>query len=364
ALAGGGDFGFDEEGYFYINALGSVVAYDLENGAGETLYELTGWYMYPPQIAVRGRNIYLYDPMDQSVERISSKGSAILHPLPDYLMPGWEGCMLSCDEGILMVGVPSEDGSSDTWIMRDGTAKFVPLIRKMTEYTAFGVAAAEHNGRVYAIGTAAREKDFRFFRANDVATLNKPIPVADVSAVYNDVKKDAWYYDAVGWAVNEGIMNGVGDDTFDPGGTCTRAMAVTMLWRLAWRPEAEDAGFADVAEGAWYEQAVNWAFVAGIVTGKSEDTFAPDDPVTREQLAAILYRYAHYRSMSFEGISPFPLDYTDAGDISGYAEEALCWMTKNGVINGMGDGTLAPGAYAARAQIAAIFMRFAQALEQ
>ena len=137
-----------------------------------------------------------------------------------------------------------------------------------------------------------------------------------------------------------------------------------MLWRLAGEPEAGASAFADVAGDAWYADAVAWAAEAGAVNGTSAETFDPDAPVTREQLAAILYRYAQAQGKGFTGAWAFPLSFTDAAEVSEYAYEPMCWMTMNGVINGMGDGTLAPKDNATRAQIAAMFMRFCAEIEK
>ncbi|MBQ1363015.1 MAG: S-layer homology domain-containing protein, partial [Oscillospiraceae bacterium] len=120
--------------------------------------------------------------------------------------------------------------------------------------------------------------------------------------------------------------------------------------------------FQDVPAGSWYEKAVNWAAEAGVVKGTSETTFSPDDPITREQLAAILYRYAQSKGEGFTGMWAFPLDFPDAADVSEYAYEAMCWMTMHGIITGMDDGTLAPKDNATRAQIATMFMRFCESL--
>ncbi len=185
----------------------------------------------------------------------------------------------------------------------------------------------------------------------------------DVCDIFKDVSEDAWYHDAVQWAVDKGIMNGVAPDLFAPDATCTRAMVVTMLWRLEGEPVVNYLlPYTDVSAEQWYTEAVRWAASAGAVTGMSADTFAPDAEITREQLATILYRYAQAQGKGFTGAWAFPLDYPDAADVSDYAYEALCWMTMNGVIQGMDDGTLAPGANATRAQIAAMFQRFDEAM--
>ena len=181
-----------------------------------------------------------------------------------------------------------------------------------------------------------------------------------------DVAPNAWYAGAVDWAVEKGIMNGVGANTFAPDDTATRAMVVTMLWRLAGEPVPTNRAnpFTDVSGDDWYYPAVMWAAFTGTVNGVTADIFAPNAPITREQLAAILYRYAQAQGKGFTGAWAFPLNYSDAGEVSAYAYEAMCWMTMHGVITGMGDGTLAPNANATRAQIATIFMRFAEAMAE
>ncbi len=185
-------------------------------------------------------------------------------------------------------------------------------------------------------------------------------PQTDVCDIFTDVAEDAWYHDAVQWAVDKGIMNGMSEDTFAPDGTTTRAMVVTMIWRLEGEPAADYLlPYTDVPGDEWYTEAVRWAASTGMVRGMSADTFAPDAHVTREQLATLLYRHARATGRGFTGDWAFPLNYPDAADVSEYAYEAMCWMTMNGIIRGMDDGTLAPQAAAARAQVAAMFRRFA-----
>ena len=140
-------------------------------------------------------------------------------------------------------------------------------------------------------------------------------------------------------------------------------MVVTMLWRMEGKPEKNPSPFTDIPAGRWYEKAVNWAAETGMVRGSSETTFSPDDPITREQLTAILYRYARTKGKGFTGMWAFPLNYPDAAEVSEYAYEPLCWMTMNGIISGMDDGSLAPKEKATRAQIATMFMRFCEMME-
>ncbi len=188
-----------------------------------------------------------------------------------------------------------------------------------------------------------------------------PVAMANASSErFADMNKDDWYADAISWAVDNSLMYGVSEDKFAPNDTATRAMVVTMLWRMADTPAATAKSlFADTKDDAWYADAVAWAISEGIVSGTGENEFSPDTPVTREQLAAILYRYAKTAGSGFTGAWAFPLNFSDAADVSEYAYEPLCWMTMKGIITGMGDGTLAPKENATRAQIAAIFRRFA-----
>ncbi|MBR4721386.1 MAG: S-layer homology domain-containing protein [Clostridia bacterium] len=181
-----------------------------------------------------------------------------------------------------------------------------------------------------------------------------------VSERFTDVNKDDWYFDAAQWAVDSGLIYGVSENEFAPDDTATRAMVVTMLWRMAGMPTVTaESKLTDVDNDEWYADAVAWAVSVGIVSGISDTEFSPDTQVTREQLAAVLYRYAKNMGRGFTGTWAFPLDFADAADVSEYAYEPLCFMTMNGIITGMGDGILAPKENATRAQIATMFKRFA-----
>ena len=189
----------------------------------------------------------------------------------------------------------------------------------------------------------------------------KIIPGSEgVSERFADVEKDDWYYDAVQWAVDNGLMYGVAEEEFAPDDTATRAMVVTMLWRMADTPAAAARPlFTDTKDDAWYADAVAWAVSTGIAHGVNETEFSPDTAVTREQLATIMYRYAQTIGRGFTGAWAFPLNFSDTANVSEYAYEPLCWMTMKGVITGMGNSTLASKENATRAQIAAMFKRFA-----
>ena len=182
-------------------------------------------------------------------------------------------------------------------------------------------------------------------------------------AAFSDLDRKAWYHDGVHFVLDAGWMQGLGDGRFDPNGTTTRAMAAVLLWNMAGKPTVNYIlPFADVAQGAWYAEAVRWAAAEKIVEGWTDENgaqiFAPDQEVTREQFAAMLYRYAQTQGRGFTGLWSFFLDYPDASDVSVWAVEAVSWMVMHGVVNGM-DGRLNPKGSSTRAQIAAMVYRFA-----
>lgn len=180
---------------------------------------------------------------------------------------------------------------------------------------------------------------------------------------FTDLDAARWYHDGIVWALSEGLMNGMGGDTFAPGATVTRAMVVTMLWRLEGQPEpAAPAAFTDVTDGSWYAKAVAWAAENGIVKGVSDTLFAPNSSLTREQMCTLLYRYAQTKGAGFTGLWSFKLDYTDADQLHDWAVEAVSWMTQEGLVQGRGGSAFAPREGATRAEIASLFQRFAAKL--
>ena len=178
------------------------------------------------------------------------------------------------------------------------------------------------------------------------------------STNFTDVEENGWYHTGVDFMVKNGFMNGVADDAFDVDGNLTRAQLVTILYRIAGEPESTATNpFADVADGQWYTNAVIWAAENGIVKGVNTTTFAPNDQITREQIATILFRYA--KAEKVEGkLAGFP----DAEKVSDYAADAMAWAVEQGLINGISESDgktyLAPQETATRAQIAAILMRY------
>lgn len=174
---------------------------------------------------------------------------------------------------------------------------------------------------------------------------------------YSDVPADAWYAEAVRYAHESGIMNGTGDGVFSPNATTTRATVVTLLHRAEKTPEATGEAFTDVPADAWYAKAVAWASANKIVNGTGGGLFSPDAVITREQFAAILYRYAGFKSVDVSKVADLS-NFPDADSVSGFAKTAVAWAVEVGLISGTNLGTLDPLGSATRAQAATILMRY------
>lgn len=182
-----------------------------------------------------------------------------------------------------------------------------------------------------------------------------PVPV---KMPFTDVEEGKWYYEAVEYVYANGLMEGMSTDTFAPNTTTTRGMVATILWRMAGSPEPKSVtSFTDVASNRYYTKAVAWAAENGIVKGMTAETFEPEQNVTREQLATMLYRYARYQGLDVTGTADLS-GFRDAGLIHPYAEKAMSWANANGIMIGMGHNILAPRDNATRAQIAQLIMNF------
>ena len=185
----------------------------------------------------------------------------------------------------------------------------------------------------------------------------KPASKPEVKLPFTDVSTSDWFYDDVAFVYENGLFSGTDSRSFSPNASMTRAMLVTVLYRLEGEPTVTGrSSFTDVRSGAYYEKSVIWAAANGIVTGTDSTSFSPDAKVTREQLAAILYRYAQYRKLDTDASAKLN-SFTDADSVSAYASEALGWAVSEGLINGA-SGKLMPKGDATRAQVAAILHRF------
>ena len=178
---------------------------------------------------------------------------------------------------------------------------------------------------------------------------------------FTDVTSGDWFYDAVAYVYDKGMMEGTTDTTFAPTMNLTRSMIAQVLYNLEERPEAPGAaGFTDVAAGAWYADAVNWAAARGIVKGYDTGAFGPEDSVTREQLAAILYRYAQVKGYDTTQGGMAVREFSDSASISDWAQEAMAWAVNAQVLSGKGNGVLDPQGTATRAEVAQMLMNFVE----
>lgn len=171
-----------------------------------------------------------------------------------------------------------------------------------------------------------------------------------------DIAPGAWCYDAVRYVYEAGLMNGTSATTFTPNASTTRGMIVAILYRLEGSPDAGRSGFSDVDPSAYYASAVSWASANGIVNGYEDNTFRPGNRITREQLAAFLYRYVRYKGGDVSDRANLS-GYADARQIASYALEPLQWANARGLVNGTSPTTLTPGGSATRAQAAVILTR-------
>lgn len=177
---------------------------------------------------------------------------------------------------------------------------------------------------------------------------------------FTDIDQTGWYHDGIHFCIDEGIMKGISENVFDPDGNITRAMIVTMLWRLDGSPVVTSKrSFKDVTSNDWFRDPVAWAAEHGIVNGISATEFAPNVSITREELATMMYRYARYKGIDTDsntGTAGTTV-FKDLADVSNWAGTALQWTIRSGLINGMTSTTVVPRGTATRAQAATIFMR-------
>lgn len=234
---------------------------------------------------------------------------------------------------------PDKGYKLDKLTVTDGSGKSVSTVKKSdTVYTFTMPASAVKVGVSYVKATETPSK-----------------------TKFNDVSANDWFASAVDYVTGKGMMNGTADNTFSPKANTTRGMVVTVLYRLENQPSTSAASFTDVASGAYYANAVAWANANGIVSGYGSGKFGPNDKVTREQLAAILYRYAQYKKYDVSvGEDTNILSYDDAQSISSYAIPAIQWACGAGVVTGKSGSKLDSKGNATRAEVAAMLMRFCE----
>lgn len=251
----------------------------------------------------------------------------------------------------------------------EGTVTVLPTDVTKPGYTFLGWFTA-YTGGVQVRQIGATETGDKTFYARWQKTVLPPPPVtpgtpvtparpaAPVGLPFADVSGSDWFYNDVRYVYEKGIMDGTGADRFSPNAPLTRAMIVTILYRMAGSPAMSGVSdFKDVDSNKWFAKAVAWAAANGIVNGYGSGLFGPNDPVTREQLAAILYRYAVYGGMTAVTLEENLGSFADTAQLSAYAIQAMNWAVGQGLINGSGSN-LVPKAQATRAQVAAIIHRY------
>lgn len=244
---------------------------------------------------------------------------------------------------------------ADTTWAADGQIVYVTATPD-TGYVLSSLFVKTAKGDQLKVYEAKKAGVYYFYMPDQYVTVSAYFAPAASALPFNDVAYTSWYYDAVKFVYDKGIMDGVSYYKFAPDATITRGMVVTMLWRMAGEPYEAAAGFTDVAAGRYYTTAVAWAARNGIVEGMTATTFAPDQAITREQLASILYRYAKW--LGFSGYGSDISGYTDAGKVSSYAYDAMSWAVRSGVVTGTSAKVLDPQGTASRAAAAQMFMNF------
>lgn len=272
-------------------------------------------------------------------------------------------------------GGPSEPGSGYTVLIAEtpnGTVSASPrtakrgdtvtvLVQPDEGYVLGSLEVIDNTGNRMELTRKSATKYTFVMDASKVRVTATFVPGTD-GLPFTDVNDTQWFYDAVRYVYQNGLMDGTSETEFMPDLQLSRAMIAQVLYNMEGLPEVEWSGaFEDVAEGQWFAEAVNWAASAQIVDGVGDGMFAPDEPLTREQLAAILFRYASYKGYG-TGLRGDLAVFTDGAETSDWALHAVQWAVGSGLLSGNGDGTLAPKGTATRAQVAKILMVFCESV--
>lgn len=223
----------------------------------------------------------------------------------------------------------------------------------ITPDAGYRIAKILVNGKEVAVSTRLTG-----LKASDVVVVTFEKEEAGQEIAFTDVDPGMWYADAVQFVVSKNLFQGMSATEFGPNVTMSRAMLVTVLYRMSGETAKSSSVFTDVKPGDWYAEAVSWARENGIVQGVTDTTFAPNGAVTREQMATILCRYAQRQGTVQEADASVLSAFADASSVSSYAVSAMGWAVQEGLLSGVGDRTLAPGGFATRAQVAVILQRF------
>lgn len=263
---------------------------------------------------------------------------------------------LPCDAQWKTVDV-KQDGKSIPATVRDGVVTFP--VKQGGEYILTLSTDSENANQDNSTGGAQHPVHDDTQKETSSSDVSNSTDTTDTNK-FEDVYVSDWYFDAVQYVYENDMMAGTSDITFSPNQTTTRGMIVTILYRLEGEPTVTGTtAFTDVTADQYYANAVAWAVQNGIVAGSDATTFAPNNAITREQMAAILYRYAQFKGYDVSAKADLST-YIDAADVSAYATDAMAWASQTGLITGTSATTLSPAGQATRAQVATILMRFCE----
>ena len=263
---------------------------------------------------------------------------------------------IPCDAQWKTVDV-KQDGKSIPATVRDGVVTFP--VKHGGEYILTLSTDSENANQDNSTGGAQHPVHDDTQKETSSSDVSNSTDTTDTNK-FEDVYVSDWYFDAVQYVYENDMMAGTSDITFSPNQTTTRGMIVTILYRLEGEPTVTGTtAFTDVTADQYYANAVAWAVQNGIVAGSDATTFAPNNAITREQMAAILYRYAQFKGYDVSAKADLST-YIDAADVSAYATDAMAWASQTGLITGTSATTLSPAGQATRAQVATILMRFCE----
>ena len=287
---------------------------------------------------------------------------------PGYTFTGWSGTDLEGADN-LDVTIPAGSTGDRSYTAHWQVNTVYSTLRFETRGgSALATLALPYGSRVDLTKYVPTREGFAFtgwYTDRELTQRVTSLTLTNSTVVYagwnpfTDVGSGDWFYEDVLYVYNQGLMEGTGADTFSPDAAVTRGQAVTILWRMAGSPAVNFAmNFSDVTEDTWCAEAIRWAASEGIAQGFADGSFGQDVYVSREQLAAFLYREVQHQGGGFTGMWYFPLNYPDIEELGAFADEAMHWCVMTGVLQGTADGRLAPKATADRAQLSAILHRY------
>lgn len=360
---------YDPEGYntYGIASLNNLIFTITGEGTYELKYEIlekVGSLLLPTTRGVIDIVTGTPKDLDVDLHYRTTAGEPVSFDLTDFIS-FWEDNRISTSEELRFVQFDIDEKATGVLYLDDSLRGIVSenykFFANLQKEETLAAGYYELDGITYR--PDPREEAYTeeitftaYGRRNGVVRGAITVTVGEKMA-FTDVSSKDWFYEEVSYVFSQGIMNGVTDTEFDPNGTLTRGMVVTMLHRAAGAPDATvKADFTDVEGGAWYADAVAWAAETGIVNGMGDGTFAPETDITREQLAAILYRYAGHALLDTNTGDASVEGFADHRNIADYAKDAMTWAVYHQIMNGS-DNYLTPAADATRAQAAVAFCR-------